>query len=196
MSLISKIKYSRLSNLYKATILPRANIKYRHLADFLPQKSRVLEVGCGNGGLSYLLQKNGYTVRCCDIEDHSFFPEIKPQLIDGKHLPYENKSFDVVLIITVLHHTIYQEQLLTEAIRVGKKVVVMEDIYTHTLGKKLIQFTDSLVNLSFAGHPHSNRSDKDWRRLFAAHNWQIIDFKYIRTLGYFRQVFYVLEAEK
>ena len=110
-----------------------------------------------------------------------------------KELPFKDKSFDVVLLITVLHHTTYQKELLNEAKRLGKKVIVMEDVYTHYFGEKLLKFTDSLVNLEFKGHPHTNRTHEMWVLYFKKVNFEITTVKHIITAGYFRQVIYVLK---
>jgi ubiquinone/menaquinone biosynthesis C-methylase UbiE len=46
---------------------------------------------------------------------------------DGEHLPFPDKSVDVVMFVYVLHHTNDPEVLLREAQRVALKAVVLKD---------------------------------------------------------------------
>lgn len=180
--------------MYKSTILPRARKKYQLLAPMLNQSESIVDIGCGNGGLSKLLLNQGYKVQGADIIDNSYYDDVQPIIFNGKQLPVENRSFDTALIITVLHHTTYQKELLLEAQRVAKRVIVMEDVYSHEWGKRITHFTDSLVNLEFKGHPHTNRTRKGWMEFFKELNYTVHQSIDTRTLGYFRQVVYDLQA--
>lgn len=192
LSLIKQIRNSRFSWLYKATILPRARKKVRLILPALNPNSKIIEIGSGNCGLAHLLQKEGHSVTATDIVDCSFFDDVKPIIFNGKNLHLDSKSFDYVLIVTVLHHTTHQVDLLSEAKRLGKEVIVMEDIFTHELGKRILHFTDSLINLEFKGHPHTNRTNKAWKRLFTELGFELKKSFEIRALLYFRQVVYFL----
>jgi len=70
-------------------------------------------------------------------------------LYDGKKIPYDDDSFDVALLITVLHHTPHPEKILQEAQRVAKKIVLVEDVYSTVFHKYVTYFFDSLVNFEF-----------------------------------------------
>lgn len=194
MSSLNKLKSSGFAALYKATILPRAQKKCKLLLPLLPAGSSIIDIGCGNGGLSKLLLDKGYRVQGADIIDNSYYPEVAPIVFDGSKLPVKDKSFDAALLITVLHHTNHHKRLLLEAKRVAKRVVVMEDVYSHSVGKHITHFTDSLVNLEFKGHPHSNRTDKDWVDFLKELGFEVQQALYTRTLGYFRQVIYELHS--
>ncbi|MFY0672089.1 MAG: class I SAM-dependent methyltransferase [Bacteroidia bacterium] len=194
MSLIKQIRGSWFSGIYKATILPRARKKAKLLKPMLNPKSKILEIGSGNCGLAYLLQKDFHSVTATDIVDCSFFNSIKPTVFNGEALPFKSKSFDYVLIITVLHHTTKQLSLLNEAKRLGNEVIVMEDLYTNKFGQRILHFTDSLVNLEFKGHPHTNRTDAGWRVVFKRLNLKITDTVKLRTLFFFRQIIYMLRS--
>ena len=178
--------------MYKASIRPRAMKKLKLLLPLIDTKAKVLEIGSGNCGLAYLLKQNGFSIQATDIVDNSFYNEIKPEIFNGEKLDYPDKSFDYTIIITVLHHTTSQKELLLEARRLGRTVIVMEDIFTHKTGEKLLKFTDSLVNLEFKNHPHTNRTDISWKFLFEELGFTLQKSIYLKTLGYFRQVVYVL----
>jgi ubiquinone/menaquinone biosynthesis C-methylase UbiE len=117
-------------------------------------------------------------------------------IYNGEKLPFDDLAFDTTLLITVLHHTPDPDAVLQEAIRVSaRRIVVMEDIYTNPFQKYLTWFTDSLVNMEFVGHPHTNRSDKQWQATFSKMGLKLVGKETFRTLVFFRQVIYVLERK-
>ena len=191
LSFIKKIPW--LAKLYIPTIEPRAQVKIERTEKHLQPNSKILDIGSGIGGLAYAFQKRGHNMTCLDVVDHSFFPEIQPVIYDGKSFPFEKKSFDTAMIITVLHHTTTQREIISEAKRVANQVIIMEDVYTNSFQKYLTYFMDSLVNLEFKGHPHSNRNEQEWEQLFTELNLEIVDKEVHRFLLFFRQVTYLLK---
>lgn len=184
-----------LKGLLQRSIPARMAIKLERIAQYLPEGSRILDIGTGNGGLCLELRKKGYAVQPVDVKNISFFESVQPQIYDGERLPYEKGDYDVTMLITVLHHTPDPEKVFDEAVRVaGKRIIVMEDIYKNPFQKHLTFFTDSLVNLEFVGHPHTNKSDAEWQALFADRGLQLVAREEFRTLIFFRQVIYVLEV--
>ena len=172
----------------------RAAIKFTHLKEMIPVGATVLDIGTGNGSLAYALSQNGLQVTSVDIVDKSRFKETVPMIFDGAALPFENNSFDTVLIITVLHHTKNQMELVKEAKRVGREVIIMEDVYTNSIQKYLTFLFDSLINLEFWGHPHTNRSKTEWEELFEQIGLRKTATANMKTLGVFHQVIYKLHA--
>ena len=49
-------------------------------------------------------------------------PNIPARLFDGTTLPFTSLSFDVVVFVDVLHHTLVRRVLLPDAMRVGKRI--------------------------------------------------------------------------
>lgn len=108
----------------------------------LSSDSRVLDVGCGKG---YLLREllellPGITVRGVDISEYAIDncdPIVRGSLTVGSAtgLPFEDKSFDLVLSINTLHN-LYAFDLnvaLKELERVGvEKFLVVESYRTET----------------------------------------------------------------
>lgn len=181
-------------NFIRRSIPARMKIKYERIARHLSPDQSILDIGTGNGGLVKGLRDHHFQVETVDVKNISFFPEVQPVVYDGKRLPFEDKSFDSCTIVTVLHHTPSPEAILDEAMRVTRKrIVIMEDIYRNPLQKHLTYFTDSLVNLEFADHPHTNKSDAEWRALFAEKGLEVVFREDFRTLLFFRQVVYVVE---
>ena len=97
------------------------------------------------------------------------------------------------MIITVLHHTTDHKKIISEASRVADQLIIMEDVYTNPIQKYATYFMDSLVNLEFKGHPHSNRDEAGWEQLFKELNLEVIDKQIHHTLVIFRQVTYLLK---
>ena len=102
--------------------------------------------------------------------------------------------FDISMLITVLHHCPQPEDVFAEAVRVSKdKIFVLEDVYSNWLMKRFTWFMDSLMNLEFIGHPHTNKSEYEWEKLFDLHHLKLIYKKKVKILFIFTQVVYVLE---
>jgi len=97
------------------------------------------------------------------------------------------------LLLTVLHHTPNPKEILKEASRVSKRVIIIEDIYSNLVQKYLTFFTDSLVNFEFRGHPHSNKSVSEWNKLFNELNLKIIHEEINQVYGLFNQALFVVE---
>ena len=162
--------------------------------NFLNRKDNILDIGAGSCTVAAILSKKKYRITPLDIVDFSFVEEIKPILYDGKRFPFDNNSFNVSLLITVLHHTPHPKEIIKEATRVAKRIIIMEDVYLNNFHKYLTYFFDSLLNFEFLGHPHTNKTDSQWRLLFADLGLKIIGVKYSSRLLIFRHATYSLEA--
>lgn len=147
---------------------PLGQVLHR-LADIQPyfrKDDKILDIGCGNCILAKELLDSGYNLTPLDVVDKSRIPEIEPLIYDGKRLPFANNSFDVALLITVLHHTPDPELILREACRVASRIMIVEDLHTNLLQKYLTFAMDSTLNMEFFGHPHSNKTAAEWRTVF------------------------------
>jgi len=172
-----------------------AKQKCARFHQFISEDDKMLDYGSGLGTVTKLLLDEGYSVVPLDVENHSFFESTMPKLYDGKKTNFKDKSFDVVLILTVLHHLSGQKEIINEAFRIGKKVIIIEDIYTNLFQKHLTHWIDSLVNLEFKGHPHSNKTAEGWENLFENLGCKLVFKNEKRYMLFFRQVVYVLKKE-
>ena len=134
--------------------------------EFLDKKGKIMDLGCGSGEVSKKLLEEGYKVTSVDVVAKLKVSGVKEIIYDGEHLPFADKEFDQVLLITVLHHVPKFEELLQEVARVSKEIVIVEDVYENWWDKVCIWFWDGLLNLEFLGHPHNNRSDTEWKEIF------------------------------
>lgn len=175
--------------------LRRAEVKRKRLLPFLTNGESILEVGSGNGALAKLLGQQGMKLSALDIEDKSLFEEAKVRVYDGERFPFSDQQFDVCQLITMLHHTTNAEKLVREAKRVSNRFIIMEDVYESPFQKYITWFTDSLVNWEFFGHPHTNRTDAEWKELFEKNGLVVEKAEYYRFLVFFKQVTYVLKPQ-
>ncbi len=163
--------------------------------DYLKKGDRILDFGCGLGGVSEKLVSDGYEVVSLDVRDISL-TDVKPVIYDGKKIPFKNDSFDVALVLAVLHHTPDPEKLLKEIGRVAERIVLLEDVYDDWFGKYITLFFDSLFNLEFFGHPHCNKSDKEWKECFKKLGFSLVGEDKKRSMVFFKHGIYFLEREK
>jgi len=112
-------KYSYSRRLVRLKQLLSANIS---------PGERVLDVGCGDGQLSYMIMKErpDLEVQGMDVLVREK-TKIPVSSFDGERFPYPDKSFDVVMFSDVLHHTNDPRILLSEAARVSKRAIVLKD---------------------------------------------------------------------
>ncbi|MDZ7795293.1 MAG: class I SAM-dependent methyltransferase [Spirochaetia bacterium] len=166
--------------------------KLNHIEGFLPEKSTILDIGSGKGAVSFALREKRYHVTSLDVKDKSLDPSLAPTLYDGIQIPFPDKHFDCGLLLTVLHHTPDPEAILKETSRVCRKIIIIEDVYSNCLQKYLTFFIDSLFNMEFFGHPHSNKTDAQWRSTFKHIGLSLEEARGRKLLLFFRQYAYIL----
>ena len=170
---------------------------HRKLAPFLqhlPKGARILDIGSGGGLAVAVIRELGMEVVPLDIMDGAYDATVTPVVYDGKQIPFNDKSFDAALLLTVLHHIDDPDPVLLEAARVAKRVMIIEDIYSNALQRYLTYAADSLVNACYAPCPHTNLSDAGWKTLFQKME-TTLEFSHYRTLaGIFRQAYYVIRT--
>lgn len=169
----------------------------RKVAPFINHLSvtdKIIDVGSGNGLVADFLRQQGFDVTPLDIVSMPYHERVAPIVYDGKTMPFEEKSFDVALILTVLHHIERPEPVLEEAQRIAHKIIIIEDIYKNKLQKYATFFMDWLVNLGYSPAPHTNKNDKGWRMTFDNMELKVLHTVQWRVLLLFRQVVYILQS--
>lgn len=153
----------------------------------------IIDIGCGRGFVSSLLAERGFEVTPVDVVDKTRVVSLTPVIYDGISLPFGEDTFDLALILTVLHHTPDPDTIIAEAARVAPRVVVIEDTYHARLKGWLTKVADSISNLEFRGHPHSNRTDRQWRDTFTRLGLSVRHSRTDPVFGFFSQHRYWLE---
>jgi methionine biosynthesis protein MetW len=114
------------------------HVNLQAIARLVPEGSRVLDLGCGDGALLDYLQKNrqctGYGV---EIDDHNIQACIQRGVnviqlnLDEGLAMFADQSFDVVLQIDTLQHLRNAEVMLRETVRVGRTGILAFPNFAH-----------------------------------------------------------------
>jgi methionine biosynthesis protein MetW len=108
------------------------------IAELVPRGARVLDLGCGTGGMLAHLQRtrgcSGYGVELDDANVHACVQRgvdvLQLNLEEGLAL-FEDQSFDVVLQLQTLQHLRNTERMLQETARVGRIGIVSFPNFAH-----------------------------------------------------------------
>ena len=148
---------------------------------YLPEQSSILDVGGGWGFYAKPLRIRGHSVSILDIVK----PGIQKApviLYDGIKFPFEDKSLDVTLLITVLHHIRNPERVVLEVKRVTRKcLVVVEDLYQHRFGRWWTILRDKIFNFEYVGHPCQFKKQEEWLQFFEGHGFSLVEAKQVST---------------
>ncbi|OGV37072.1 MAG: methyltransferase type 11 [Lentisphaerae bacterium GWF2_49_21] len=134
----------------------------------LTSKSRVLDVGCAKGFMLHDLAEliPGIQVRGIDISEYAIanaIEDMRPfvKVADARNLPFQNKSFDVVISINTIHNLKREDcikslQEIERVSRIGSFITV--DAYRNEVEKELME----AWNLT----AHTVLHTSDWIKLF------------------------------
>lgn len=122
-------EFYETSETYKDLLAAHDETYLRHYVElvnrFAPSDSKILDLGCGNGISTRMLNQVGFDVVGTDISP-LFLEEAKNwendslryQVCDVIELPFENESFDVICSNELIEHLPDVETALKEMIRV------------------------------------------------------------------------------
>lgn len=108
----------------------RVDRLFHYLCERLPTGGAwsVLDVGCGHARITKRLQERFPACRFSGVDvvvrEGSSIPVVH---YDGERLPFPDRSFDVVLLIDVVHHASKPRDLLKECARVARSIVLIKD---------------------------------------------------------------------
>lgn len=158
----------------------RVQMLARHFLRMLPDKGRILDVGCGDGLVDALIMRERHSVQIEGIDilvrPHT---HITVTAFDGHTIPFPDNSFDTVMFVDVLHHVESPYLLLREAKRVARHTIVLKD---HLTGGFFAQPTLRLMDWVGNAHhgvvlPYNYWSKKQWQTTFvqldlSIENWE------------------------
>ena len=127
----------------------RVNVLSAEILSFInPTIKTLLDVWCGDGAISKLIQNKNKEIKIVGIDVMERpTSSIIIELFDGENIPYHNDSFDCTMLIDVLHHVKNIKQLLTEAKRVSKKFILIKDHqYKSNFDLNVLKFMDYVGN--------------------------------------------------
>ena len=107
------------------------SIDHKTIYQLVEPGSRVLDLGCGDGELMYLLAKEkGAKVQGIEIDDEAIYKCVAKGLsvfhgdIDSGLKEYPDKSFDYVVLNQSMQQVKKADFVIQEGLRVGKKLIV------------------------------------------------------------------------
>lgn len=153
----------------------RSDIVVSRILPFIKNSKKLVDIGSGTGDVAFLLKESGKDVTAVDVADFHGPRMVKPIIYDGSKLPFPDKSFDIALLLMVLHHTPNPELIFDEASRVAKDVVVIETSYTNPANRWWTIVSDAMGNLRLEAFWSSYKTDEEWRKLFTKKNFEVLD---------------------
>ena len=167
----------------------RVRVLAEQLAAFIPDRANVLDVGCGDGLIDRLIleKRTGVSIQGIDVfvRQDTKVP-VKP--FDGITIPYPDASFDTVLLVDVLHHTVDPLVLLREAHRVADTVVIKDHFRDGMLAKTTLRLMDWVGNAHHGvALPYNYWSRSQWSMAFEAEHLEASDMK--TSLGLYPRPF-------
>jgi SAM-dependent methyltransferase len=147
----------------------RIRVLSRYLSEILPERAAVLDVGAGDGSLARAIMARRPDVHICGI-DVLVRPgaRVPVEQFDGVHIPYEDRAFDAVMLVDVLHHTTAPIDLLREASRVARTAVIIKDhLADARFAVVTLRFMDRVGNARFGvALPYHYWRRAEWHRAF------------------------------
>jgi SAM-dependent methyltransferase len=184
----------------------RAHVLAGLLATNVPPNSSLLDIGCGDGTISSLIQAAIPTAKIQGIEvAERPACRIPCRPFDGLHIPFPDATFDICMFVDVLHHTTHIREVLAEASRVSRRFLLIKDHLSESLlDFYTLKFMDWIGNRPHGVVlPNNYQSRSQWDAFFAGgrldlNAWQdqvpLYPFPFNRVFG--RKLHFVALLEK
>ena len=123
----------------------KAQLRFELIRKYLPREGRILDYGCGSGGLARHIENNcpNINMHSADVYDWRIqdTKHLEFYLMKDHTLPYGDDFFETTILMYALHHIpgkrVYDS--LVEVKRVSKKIILVEE--TFDVYQKDVQFT-------------------------------------------------------
>lgn len=167
---------------------------------FIEKGDRVLDIGAGGGWIGkHISIAREASVTLLDVKDMNR-TNLSLQVYDGQSIPFPDASFDDSLLSFVLHHCEDPLLVLSEAVRVSKKrIVIFEDTFRTPFERFLTCANDFISNSPFflanpfkMNMPFHYRRVTEWEDIFDKFSLKV-KFKKITQHLLTRHVLFILE---
>lgn len=159
-----------------------------YLVSLCDEGSFVLDVGCDDGSIPFMMMKEKPTLKIVGIDIQEKRRSKIPRLLyNGRKISYPDNHFDIVMAVDVLHHTSDIPALLKEMTRVSKKYVIIKDhVVTGFFSRCGISFTDFITNATWGIKCVYNfPSEAEWKSYFGKAGLQLIERPKNLSYGFF-----------
>ncbi len=160
----------------------------------------VLDIGAAEGWTGSMITSAAphRDVYLLDVADFNQ-TELPLILYDGQTFPFKDKRFDTSLLLLILHHCTNPERVLSEALRVTRKrLIITESVYRFQVGRAMLFLADNLVNglRSHARMATGLRfcTTEEWEARFSKMNVTLA-YKGWISKGFHKHVIYVLDID-
>lgn len=147
----------------------RVRVLAQHLTALIGKNTTILDVGCGDGQLAARILEERVDVRIKGIDvlarNQAYIPV---DLFNGQTIPHSDHSFDIVMLVDVLHHTEDPMILLRESVRVARGQILIKDhLLDRILAGPTLRFMDCIGNARYGvSLPHNYWPERKWREAF------------------------------
>ena len=148
----------------------RIQVLARLLGEAIPPGMRVLDIGCGDGSVGHEIENLARNVSVTGLEVMERPTcKIPHQVFDGEHIPLDDNSVDLAMMVDVLHHTNDVSVLLNEAGRVaGKHVLIKDHLCENAPDRATLRFMDWVGNRPHGvALPYNYLSRAEWIAQFS-----------------------------
>ncbi len=144
---------------------------FSQVRPFIEKESMVLDLGCGDGKVGELAASElGCKVTLMDVVNYHR-TSLPFHRYNGRETRFRDEQFDHVLLVTVLHHSDDPIKVMSEALRVASKsVIVIESVYfnePHRIANSFFDwFYNRVLNNPDINVPLNFLPPKAWVALF------------------------------
>lgn len=153
------------------TTIYRSRMVIKAIAPFISTKDKILDIGCGNGVISYEI-KNFFNCQLIgiDILDYLKRDIMFKKMIRYDRLDFDDDEFNIALFIDSLHHMSFENQvkLIKAALRISPQVLIFE-LKDTILSKTADYFLNKIHNRDMP-ILFTHRDEKEWMKLFDGYN--------------------------